>query len=165
MTLYVYTTWYYPIQTLWVYIHVVYTLVYTILHTITMNHISYTYYTSYTAYTTHSIHTSSVSLNGAVSKLRYPPGAIDNINPKSICNICPSLSIKIFPLWRSFIYNIYVNNEYAASDAAKFFLACIICILFLPYIWLKYVGKFIKPLVFLRASRDIVLVSTCTIPV
>lgn len=74
-------------------------------------HIIYTYIHhihSY-IYNTHKQHphTSSVSLNGAVSKLKYPPGAIDNIKPKSICNICPSLSINMLP-----IYIIYYKSYY-----------------------------------------------------
>ena len=49
---------------------------------------------------------SSVSLNGALSRLNEPPGAIDRRNPKSICMICPSVSINRLPLCRSFTNSI-----------------------------------------------------------
>jgi len=45
-----------------------------------------------------------VNLNGAFSKFMLP-GELLSINPKSIWIICPWLSIRMFPLWRSFIWS------------------------------------------------------------
>ena len=39
-----------------------------------------------------------VNLKGEFSNPRFLPGDVDNINPKSICIICPSESNRIFPL-------------------------------------------------------------------
>ena len=39
-----------------------------------------------------------VNLKGEFSNPRFLPGDDDNINPKSICIICPSESNRIFPL-------------------------------------------------------------------
>ena len=66
-----------------------------------------------------SIH-SCVNLKGAYSITKPLPGALLSKNPKSMCEICPSISIIILPLCRSFTYKIYVINEYAASELQKF---------------------------------------------
>jgi hypothetical protein len=44
---------------------------------------------------------SEVSLNGARSKLKPPPGEFDGLsmNPRSMCKMCPSPSIRIL-LWQ-----------------------------------------------------------------
>ena len=49
---------------------------------------------------------SFVSLNGALSNRIPLPGAFDSKNPKSICTICPYLSISKLALCRSLIYRM-----------------------------------------------------------
>lgn len=49
---------------------------------------------------------SAVSLKGAFSNLTPLPGALERKNPKSICIMCPSMSINILPLCLSLICKI-----------------------------------------------------------
>lgn len=66
-----------------------------------------------------------MNLKGTEASSSTPfPGAFERKNPKSMCTMCPSRVMRIFPLCLSFTCRKYVRIEYPAKLCMKFLLAC-----------------------------------------